>query len=485
MDSKIKVRIAPSPTGRLHIGTARTALFNYLFARKKGGEFLLRIEDLDRSRSSTEYEREIIAGLKWLGLAWDQGPIRQTERLEKGIYQKYLSRLVKNKLAYPCYCSAKELAEERKRQLARGLPPKYSGKCRGLKKKPKGKGKPVYRLNVRRVAREMELPSKLVFADLIRGEIGAEIGGIGDFILVKRDATPLYHFAVVIDDHEMGISHIIRGEDHITNTFNQLLLYRAFGWKPPKFAHLPLILNPDRSKLSKREKNLVSIADFQKAGYLPEAIINYLALLGWHPQRQGKEVFSLAEAVDNFQLNRVSPSGAIFERKKLDYLNGWYIREKKEKELLKLIEETQSIKIEPAEKELALKAISLIKERMRKLAQFKELTNYFFQRPNYEAGLLVFRKSTPIRSIQGLKTAYQTLEKADPKIWQKPEQLNRLLAGQVEKSRLTNGDIFWPVRVALSGRDASPSPSELLWALGREESLGRIEQAIKRLKIGN
>jgi len=476
---KIKVRIAPSPTGKLHIGTVRTALFNYLFAKANKGEFLLRIEDTDKKRSKKEYEEEIKAGLKWLGLDWDQEVVYQSQRIEKGIYQKYLDQLIKQDLVYPCYCSADELAKERKTQLGRGIAPMYSGKCRNLKAKPKGPAS--YRLNVEKLAKDKNLGKELMFTDLIRGEIKAEIAGLGDFIVVKQDQTPLYQFAVVIDDHGMEISHVIRGEDHISNTFVQLLLYAAFDWQPPQFAHLPLILNEDRSKLSKRKDNLVSISDFKDQGYLPEALLNYMTLLGWHPKKKNNEIFDLEQVIKEFKIDDVNPSGAIFEFTKLDYLNGWYIREQKAEDILKLLKELPLVKISDKGLALTLRAISLVKERMKKLAEFNELTDYFFKEPEYDKKILVFKKSIKENSLKGLKQAQELLGKTTEKDWQKPEQLNTKLEKVVQDTKLANGDIFWPIRVALSGKEASPSPGELLWALGKPESIKRIEKAIKKL----
>jgi len=476
---KIKVRFAPSPTGRLHIGTVRTALFNYLFAKANQGNFLLRIEDTDQKRSKKEYEEEIKAGLEWLGLDWDKEIVYQSQRIKKGIYQKYLDQLIEQGFVYPCYCTPEELAKERKTQLERGIAPMYSGKCRNLKTKPKGPAS--YRLDVAKVAKVKNLGKELKFNDLIRGKIKAEIAGLGDFILVKQDQTPLYQFAVVIDDNEMAISHVIRGEDHISNTFIQLLLYAAFDWQAPKFAHLPLILNEDRSKLSKRKNNLVSISDFKDQGYLPEALINYMALLGWHPKQKDDEIFNIKQAIKEFKIDNVNPSGAIFEFIKLDYLNGWYIRQKTDQEILKLLKDLKLIETSKKDSGLVLKIISLIKNRMKKLSEFNELTNYFFIEPKYKSKLLVFKKSTKENTLKGLELAKQALEKTKDNGWEKPEQLNVILEQVVKSSKLTNGDIFWSIRVALSGKEASPSPGELLWALGKPESIKRIEKAIKKL----
>jgi glutamyl-tRNA synthetase len=322
--------------------------------------------------------------------------------------------------------------------------------------------------------------NSLKFKDLIRGEITTKVDLIGDFILVKKDKTPLYHFAVVIDDHEMDISHVIRGEDHITNTFNQILLYQAFGWQSPKFAHLPLILSEDGSKLSKRKGNIVSIEQFKNIGYLPEGLVNYMTLLGWGIKDQDKEIFSLDEAINRFKIEDVNSSSATFETDKLDYINGYYIRQKSNDQLLKLLQGGDYID-EKQNKEYLLKVISLVKDRMRKLSEFGPLAKYFFQKPKYNKDLLIFKKSDKEKTVRGLQAAVETLSDLEEGDWSDQEKINDSLARAVEEVDLANGDLFWPVRAALSGREASPSPSELLWALGKKESLDRLTTALDEI----
>jgi len=485
---KIKVRLAPSPTGKLHIGTARTGLFNYLFARNTKGIYIIRIEDTDQERSKQKYEKEILDGLKWLRLDWDGQPIRQSKRMKKGVYREYLDKLIKNGFAYPCYCSEEELKKERERQRSRGLPPKYSGKCRNLSKdklaklENNSKVKPTYRLDVARVAYEMNLGKVLEFKDLIRGRISFEIDLIGDFILAKEDGTPLYQFAVVVDDHQMEISHVIRGEDHISNTFNQLLLYKSLEVEEPLFAHLPLILDQDRSKLSKRKGNIVSIEQFRKLGYLPEALINYMALLGWGIKDRKNEIFSLEEAASKFELEDVNSSGAIFETEKLDYINGYYIRHKSNRELLELLKKEGFIDNNVKDKKRYLAAINLVKDRMKLLSQFKKLSQYFFKEPKYNADLLVFKKSSKEKTIKGLQVAIDTLSELNKEDYTDIDRLNNALSQAVKEAGLSNGDLFWPVRAAISGREASPSPSELVTVLGKEESIERLVAALEKIE---
>src|SRR3989344_795641 len=314
----IRVRIAPSPTGLLHIGTARTALFNRLFAKKNGGKFILRIEDTDKERSKPEYEKDILEGLKWLGLEWDEF-YKQSERTE--IYEKYLKNLLDEGKAYWCFCGKEEL--ERKKEIMQkdGRTPKYGGKCREIASET---------AEIRRQGGEpavirFKMSEEIVkFSDLIRGEVEFNSALFGDIVIAKNLDTPLYNFSAVLDDGLMKISHIIRGEDHIANTPRQILIQNALGFERPIYVHLPLILNPDRSKLSKRF-NETSLNEYRKRGYLPEAIANFMALLGWHPEGD-REVFSLSELAEKFEMEKVQKGGAIFNEEKLNWFNGEYIK---------------------------------------------------------------------------------------------------------------------------------------------------------------
>lgn len=313
-------RFAPSPTGYLHLGNARTAIFAYLFARKHKGKFILRIEDTDLERSTKEYEELLLEDLRWLGLEWDEF-YRQSERFD--IYKEYAQRLVEEGHAYPCFCSVEELEQERQEAEKRGVPYRYSGKCRALTPKEveslKREGKP-YTIRFRVPDGET-----VVFEDLIKGHIAINTDDFGDFVIVRSDGTPTYNFVVVVDDALMGVTHVIRGEDHIPNTPKQILIYRALGFPVPKFAHLPVILGEDRSKLSKRH-GAVSVRAYREEGYLPEALFNYLCLLGWS-SKDGREIFSKEELIEAFSLEEVNSSPAVFDKNKLRWLNGVYIRE--------------------------------------------------------------------------------------------------------------------------------------------------------------
>ena len=321
-NKEIRVRFAPSPTGLFHLGSGRTALFNWVYARKLGGKFILRIEDTDRERSKPEFEKGIYESLRWMGLDWDEGPdvggefgpYRQTERLH--IYREYLEKLIKENWAYYCYCTKEELEEEREAMISQGLPAKYSGHCRNLTEAPAGKTPQLIRFKTPEM--------RVEFKDIIRGNVSFDSSLFGDIPLAKDLDTPLYNFAVVVDDELMHITHVIRGEDHVSNTPKQVLFQKALGFKELTYAHLPLILAADRSKLSKRYAE-TSLFEYEKQGYLSEAMVNFLILLGWHPKND-KEIFTIPELVEAFELERVQKAGAIFNEDKLLWINGEHIK---------------------------------------------------------------------------------------------------------------------------------------------------------------
>lgn len=350
-----RTRFAPSPTGFLHIGSARTALFNYLFAKKNQGSFILRIEDTDIERSKPEYEKDIMDSLNWLGVEWDEGPVADTSALVKAsadkqnqkkhigdygpyrqsertqICQKYLEKLLKEDKAYYCFCSEEELEAQKQYQMSIGEPPHYSGKCRQL---PKNKIKKYLSEGKKHIVRFKVPAKKVKFIDLIRGELEFDAGLIGDFAIAKDSGIPLYNFIVVIDDFEMKISHVIRGEDHLPNVPKQILLQETLGLPTPKYAHLPLILGSDKSKLSKRH-GAVAVSEYRKQGYLPETLVNFMAFLGWNPGEE-REIYSLSSLIKEFSLERVQKGGAIFNIKRLDFLNGFYIRQRSKEKLTEL-----------------------------------------------------------------------------------------------------------------------------------------------------
>src|SRR6476661_8031257 len=336
-----RVRIAPSPTGPLHIGTARTALFNFLHARHTGGTFILRLEDTDVARSSIAYENDILEGLHWLGLRWDEGPevagesargphapYRQMQRLP--LYAAAAETLLAEDKAYPCYCTPEELDTERKRLESLRLPPRYSGRCANLTPEQRA----AFDAEGRRPALRFRVGEGIVVIDdIVRGRVEIDVANIGgDFVIVRADGTPLYHFTVVVDDAEMEISHVIRGEDHLSNTPKHILLFRALGYDVPRFAHLPLILNPDRTKMSKR-KSQTAIDDYIAQGFIREALVNYLALLGWSTGSE-EEILGLDEIIERFDLHAVHKGGAVFDRERLEWVNGQWIRRLEPDELI-------------------------------------------------------------------------------------------------------------------------------------------------------
>lgn len=451
----VRVRIAPSPTGPLHLGTARTALFNYLFAQKNKGKFILRIEDTDLERSDKKYEKDIIENLKWLGLDWDEGPYRQNKRIK--IYQKYIEKLLDSGQAFYCPHTKEELAKERKEQTKKKQAPRHVCK----RKSKKG------------IIRFRCPDKKIVFDDLIRGRVEFEGKLLGDISIAKDTKTPLYNFAAAIDDIEMKISQVIRGEDHISNTPKQILIQEALGFKTPQFAHLPLILGPDKSKMSKRH-GATSISWYKKEGYLPEAMINFMVLLGWNPGTE-KEFFSLEELIKGFSLERVHKGGAIFNRQRLDWLNAHYIRQMDLDELTKLC---LPYLPEKTDFEYAKKVVALEQPRIRMLSQIGELTQFFFvDELKYEPDLLIWKKM----SLKEVKKNLEMLERELGKIGDfNKESLEGVIMPLTEKHG--SGEVLWPLRVALTGQKASAGPFEIMEVLGKKRTLKRVKEAIRGIK---
>lgn len=499
--SGVRVRFAPSPTGFLHIGSARTAFFNWLFAKQQDGKFILRIEDTDIERSEPRFERDIIEEMKWLGLNWDEGvdvggeygPYRQSERLN--IYEKYLRRLIDENKAYYCFCSKEQLEGDRQAMLAQGLAPKYSGRCRHISREERvmriAKGEQtIIRFKVPEIETE--------FNDLIRGKIKFNASLIGDIVIARNLRSPLFVFSGTVDDFEMKITHIIRGEDHISNTPKQILIQKVLGFDEPKYAHLPLILSSDRSKMSKRFLD-TSLADYRKQGYLPEAIVNFLVLLGWHPKDE-KEIFSPEELIKEFDIKRIQKAGAIFNPEKLGWLNAQYIRKLSSEDLMEKIREFIPPEWESEKnKELLVKAVAAEKERMRTLADFKKLADFFFELFDYELKLLAWPRLTdeakidkPRRQWVGAPTvASEEKTLANLKIL--IEELNKVFRADFNKENLEKsimplteiwgrGELLWPLRAALSGKEISPGPFEIMEVLGKEETLRRLNIAIEKLK---
>jgi glutamyl-tRNA synthetase len=485
--AKVRVRFAPSPTGDLHIGGARTALFNWLFARKKQGTFVLRIDDTDLERSTSKSLQGILDSLNWLGLDWDEGPLKggafgpyyQSERRE--IYQKEIERLLKNGKAYYCFCSAEELAAARDAAKKEGKSHLYSGRCRNLTAEQcqrfiKEGRKPVVRL---RTPKE----GLTVVEDLIRGKVSFENNLFDDFILLKSNKWPTYNFASVVDDYQMQISHVIRAEEHLSNTPKQILIARALGYPLPGFAHVPMILAPDRSKLSKRH-GAISVEEFRKQGYLPEAMINYLALLGWSPPGE-EELFSIEQIIADFSLEQISKTAAIYDLKKLTWMNGHYLRKSSLERIVQLsvpyLQETGYISRKPDETEhKKLKAIiNAVRERVRTLAEVVDAVEYFYTDgfTYEEKGVRkVFQKEGVRELLIATKSYLSTLERFDV------ESVEAAYSQLREKLGVSAGRLIQATRLALTGRTQGPGLFEIMAILGQEKTLQRLERAITYLE---
>jgi len=441
--------MAPSPTGPIHVGSARTALFNVLFARHHGGRFLLRIDDTDLERSTAEDEAYIYDGLDWLGLHWDEGPVRQSERLD--LYREHAARLVASGHAYRCYCTPEELAAEREAAQREKRPYKYSRRC--LTDPPSHRPTHVVRFLV-------PAAQKIEFEDLIRGHMSFDSDLIGDPVLVKSDAYPTYNFASPIDDALLEISHVIRGEEHLSNTPLQLLIVDALGYaRPQATAHIPLILAPDRTKLSKR-RHPALITQFREWGYLPEAMVNYLALLGWNPGTE-EEIFSMAELVERFDFNRVQQSGAIFDREKLDWVNGEHIRSLPLPELAARLRPF----VPELGEEVVERAAPALQERMRTLADGRKLLFYLWTEPT--------PPELDPESRERLKAARDVLAETR---WT-PEPIERALEELRENRGWSRTQLIKPIRAAVAGGD-SPPIHHTLALLAKDAALARMERAL-------
>ncbi len=489
--SPSRVRIAPSPTGPLHIGTARTALFNYLHARHVGGTFILRLEDTDVARSTLEFEKDILDGLHWLGLEWDEGPevagepargphapYRQMERLPS--YAAAAQRLLADDLAYPCYCTPEELDADRKAQEAAKEPPRYVGRCARLTPEERR----AREAEGRRGALRFRVGEGVVgFDDIVRGHVEFDVGNIGgDFVIVRADGSPLYHFAVVVDDASMEITDVIRGEDHISNTPKHILLFRALGYDVPRFAHLPLILNADRTKMSKR-KSQTAVDAYIHEGFIPEAFVNYLALLGWATGTE-EEILSLDEIVERFDIADVHKGGAVFDRERLEWLNGQWIRRLTPDDLIDRLrpfvqKELDAGRIDrmPADEELRA-LLPVIQERLPTLGAIGDLVDFLWvDAIDPDPAVLVPKRWDAATTIEGLGAARETIAAVGDVVFE-ADELEPPLRALAEARGWKAGDLFMAIRVAVTGRTATPPLFDTLVALGRERTLARLDRAI-------
>jgi nondiscriminating glutamyl-tRNA synthetase len=491
-----RVRIAPSPTGPLHIGTARSALFNYLYARRTGGTFVLRIEDTDAARSTVGFEADIIEQLHWLGMEWDEGPdaaggvddrgpfgpYRQMQRLDS--YAKAAAGLLERDLAYPCFCTAEELDADRRAAEAAHLPPKYVGRCSTLTADERAARVAEGR---RGALRFRVRADKIKFDDLVRGEVEIDTANLGgDFVIVRGDGTPLYHFVVVVDDAAMEMTHIIRGEDHLSNTPKHILLFQALGHEVPAFAHLPLILNPDRTKMSKR-KSQTAISDYRAQGYLPEAMVNFLSLLGWSTGTE-EEILTLDELAGRFDLEHVHKGGAVFDKDRLEWLNGQWMRKLAPEDLIERLgpfleadRDAGRIDRVPTAEELR-PLIPIIQERLPTLGAVGELIGFLWQdRIELDPAVLVPKRWDRTTTLTALRAAKDAIDGSTGPVTFEADELEPPMRALAESNGWKAGDLFMAIRVAVTGRTATPPLFDSLVALGHDRTVARLGAAIDTL----
>lgn len=483
MTNEVRVRYAPSPTGHLHIGNARTALFNYLYARNTGGKFIIRIEDTDKKRNIEGGEESQLKYLKWLGIDWDEsvdvggeyGPYRQSERND--LYKKYYDELLANGNAYKCYCTEEELEQEREEQSARGETPQYSGKCAHLTPEEQQKleeegRKPSIRFRVPK-------GEVITFKDIVKDEISFETDGIGDYVIVKKDGTPTYNFAVAVDDYLMKMTHVLRGEDHISNTPKQIMIFNALGWEAPIFGHMTLIVNENRKKLSKRDESIIQfIEQYKELGYLPQALFNFIGMLGWSPVGED-EIFSKEQFIEIFDPARLSKSPAVFDSQKLMWLNNQYVKQLELDQLvdIALPHLVKAGKVSEAasadEIEWVSKLIGLHQEKMSYGAEIVELTELFFKKEityNREARNVLDEEQVP----EVLGAFAEEIEKLDSFT---ADQI-KAAAKAVQKATGHKGkNLFMPIRVATTGQTHGPDLPQAIELLGKETILTRLKSA--------
>ncbi len=483
MEKKLKVRFAPSPTGPFHIGGARSALFNWLVARHADGTFLVRIEDTDLKRSTKESEENIKDSLKWLGMNWDEGidvggphgPYRQTERLD--LYKKEVQRLLDEGKAYYCYCSAEELEKSRKAQLDAGKTPIYDEHCRHLTEEEKARyeaegRKPVVRLKVRK-------DGVFAFDDMVRGHVEFQAAGVGDFIIMKSDGIPVYNFAVVIDDAFMEVTHVIRAEEHLSNTPRQLAIYEALGYKPPKFGHISLILGEDHKKMSKRH-GATSVTEYRNMGYLPEAVVNYLALLGWTPKGE-QEIFTEEELIKQFSMKRVSSNDAVFDINKLNWINFQYMKKMDADQLYDLIvpflvkagyvEES----VTEEKKDWLKKVIWFMKDHIYFAGQAADELRFFFEDMpalTDEAILSIMKAETSGKLLKAFIEDLKALETFDQ------AEIKKCFNACMKAQGIKGKAAYEPTRIALTGVTQGPGMFEMMELFGREKTMDRLEAAL-------
>ena len=461
----VRVRFAPSPTGHLHIGGARTALFNWLFARHHNGKFILRIEDTDRSRSTEEYIESIIESMKWLGLDWDEGPFRQTDRMET--YRNYAYKLLEEGKAYRCYCTPEELEERRQKAMKEGKPPRYDRRCREIKETL---DKPFA------IRFKMPLEGETVVNDLVKGTVTFKNSEIEDLVILRSDGTPTYNFCVVVDDFEMKITHVIRGEDHLNNTPKQIHIYQALGMTLPEFAHIPMILGTDRARLSKRH-GATSVLAYRDEGYLPEALVNFLARLGWSYGDQ--EIFTREELIKYFNLEQVGKANAVFNAEKLLWLNSEYIKLTAEERLFELVKpflvkEGYLKENENVDIKWACRAIKSLKERCRTLKELAHAMRYYLL-DYVDIEPKAKEKYINEKTIPILKEVTEKLSALEEFT---QDKIEKIFMDIVNEKGLKLGQVAQPVRVVITGSTVSPGIYEVLEIVGKEKAIKRLRRVI-------
>lgn len=480
MTKEVRVRYAPSPTGHLHIGNARAALFNYLYARNQGGKFIIRIEDTDSNRNIEGGEASQLNYLKWLGMDWDEsvdvggdfGPYRQSERND--LYKKLYDELLEKKLAYKCYCTAEELEAEREAQSAKGQMPRYSGKCRHLTAEEQ----------VEREAEGREPSIRFVvpagktytFKDIVKDNVSFESDGIGDFVIVKKDGVPTYNFAVVVDDHYMEITHVLRGDDHISNTPRQQMIYEAFGWETPEFGHMTLIVNEEGKKLSKRDESIIQfIEQYEEQGYLPEAIFNFIVLLGWSPGGE-EEIFTKEELISIFDPSRLSKSPAFFDKNKLAWMNNQYIKQQSLEQVIDLalphLQKAGSLpeQLTDEQRQWAHDLIALYHDQLSYGAEIVPLSAQFFKDEieyDEEAQKVLAGEQVP-EVMASLKAQLEELETFDA------ASIKAAIKAVQKETGQKGRNLFMPIRVVTTGQTSGPELPAAIALVGKENVIARV-----------